>query len=302
MINNMVECMNKNQNDFCLIKSGELVDFISCGFFRSEANWTHAKRNIDSYEIIIMLDEILYIEVEDSRHVLKRGDYLLIPPNHVHQGYQTCPENTRFFWTHFYLGSEMVIDAKRRAQAEKEDPALLLQRGQLLLPHKMEQTDLGKLLLYCNQLCHINEAKSYAIGATDLIMTMLINEINHQYVKKSRDKEYYGNTQKILEWIRINYTSHITVKDVADHFQYSINYMSHYFSKNVGISMQRYITQLRVDKACELLLNTHETVKEIAGQTGFRDSKYFLRIFKQYTHVTPTEYRNAFNRTHYNKM
>ncbi len=272
------------------------VRYSSSGFFQAASGWVHSRRVIDSYEIIIVLKHGLNLEVEGTRYTLGEGDMLLIPPRFEHQGFGSTIPGTTFFWTHFH-----VDDPQLRMDEEDEVfDVRSLEPYQLILPLYMKQLDLGKVTIYCHQICDINESGDYVPGSTDYLMTALLNEISSEYISK-HDELYYGNIQKIMEWIRINYASPISVKDVADHFQYSINYMSAYFSKHVGMSMQKYITKKRIKKACELLLETRDTVIQIAAQVGFKDSKYFLRVFKQYMQQTPTQYRNAFNKTHYNK-
>ncbi len=59
----------------------------------------------------------------------------------------------------------------------------------------------------------------------------------------------------------------------------------------VGMSTNDYITKLRMDRATYLLLNTKYTVNEIADHIGFATGKYFSSVFKQYTELTPTQYR-----------
>ena len=52
-----------------------------------------------------------------------------------------------------------------------------------------------------------------------------------------------------------------------------------------------YLTELRVEKAKELLEDMTINVKDISQKVGFRDSSYFTKVFKRITGVTPSEYR-----------
>lgn len=285
------------------------VHFASCGFFRSEGGWSHSERVLDSYECIIMLDKNLKIQVDERKFSLDKGDFLLIKPGIRHVGYQKADADTRFFWAHFYLGPEQLLPDRCIPDLDVPDNSRVNQSVsnggtslyRINLPSFMSKIDMGKATIYCHQLCDLNESSLAVPGSTNYIMTSLLNEIATQYLSRQKENNYYGNIPKIMEWIRINHANPISVSDVAEHFQYSTNYMSHYFSKHLGISMQKYITGVRIRRACELLLETRDTIIEIADQVGFRDSKYFLRIFKQYMSQTPSQYRNAFNRTHYNK-
>ena len=52
-----------------------------------------------------------------------------------------------------------------------------------------------------------------------------------------------------------------------------------------------YLSELRIEKAKELLADVTINVKDIGQKVGYRDSSYFTKVFKRFTGVTPSEYR-----------
>ena len=52
-----------------------------------------------------------------------------------------------------------------------------------------------------------------------------------------------------------------------------------------------YVTEIRIEKAKELLLKPELSMKEICAMTGYSDPNYFSRSFKKNVGVTPTEYK-----------
>lgn len=54
-----------------------------------------------------------------------------------------------------------------------------------------------------------------------------------------------------------------------------------------------YVNKLRIDKAMELLRKNELSITEIAECTGFSTSRYFSTIFKKYTGITPTKYKES---------
>lgn len=97
---------------------------------------------------------------------------------------------------------------------------------------------------------------------------------------------------KIKNYIEQNYSDgNLSVKAIADEFQMSFNYISKYFKEHTGEGMAKYIIDIRIEKAKELLLDTHDTVAKIAGKTGFYSSNVFIRTFKKVVGVTPGQYR-----------
>ena len=97
----------------------------------------------------------------------------------------------------------------------------------------------------------------------------------------------------------INAVKNITVKDIAVEFGYNKDYLSRLFRRKIQMSVVEYINYTRVSEAKKLLYETGDSIKEIAYRVGFTDEKYFMKVFKKWEQVTPTEYRNAFSQTHF---
>jgi two-component system response regulator YesN len=97
----------------------------------------------------------------------------------------------------------------------------------------------------------------------------------------------------IREYIDLQLTSKITLKQVAGHFSFSPNYLGQLFKEETGEHFSNYLIRVRIKRACELLLNPLLKVYEIADQLGYKNILYFHRQFKQLTGVTPGDYRKA---------
>ncbi|MCI8388396.1 MAG: AraC family transcriptional regulator [Clostridiales bacterium] len=83
----------------------------------------------------------------------------------------------------------------------------------------------------------------------------------------------------------------ISAKELADSYFLSQSAFSSNFKKMVGVSFLEYVTKLRVNRACELLLTTDLQISEIQSYAGYQDAKAFYRAFKKYVGMTPTQYR-----------
>jgi AraC-like DNA-binding protein len=65
------------------------------------------------------------------------------------------------------------------------------------------------------------------------------------------------------------------------------------FRTATGYAPMEYLIRLRLDRARELLATTNRRITEVAFETGFRDSNYFARRFRQHTGVSPRQYRKT---------
>lgn len=114
-------------------------------------------------------------------------------------------------------------------------------------------------------------------------MTDKIHDLNNALVMYT--------INKIKSYIAEHYTQQITRQSIAAHIGVTPNYISTLFKKSTGSSLVSYITQVRIDKAKELLLKGKYKHTEISSMVGFKDSFYFSKSFKKITGMTPSEYQ-----------
>ncbi|MBQ0059931.1 MAG: response regulator [Lachnospiraceae bacterium] len=98
---------------------------------------------------------------------------------------------------------------------------------------------------------------------------------------------------KAEEYIQLNYRSKINQSEVAAELYISPNYLSDLFKKNTGMKFSDYVTEVRLEKAKELLLDVHNKVGDIAELVGFTDPRYFSSVFRKKYGMTPREFRNS---------
>ena len=99
--------------------------------------------------------------------------------------------------------------------------------------------------------------------------------------------------QNILEYINLNYMRDITLKEICTKYNYSLPYMSAKFKRVVGISFMEYLQKLRIDNSKKLLFDTNYSISDIAYLVGYKDVRFYHRIFKKITGKTPAEFRKT---------
>lgn len=101
--------------------------------------------------------------------------------------------------------------------------------------------------------------------------------------------------KSVEEFIKTNYARELSLEDIARQFNVNAPHLSKIFLKYAGESPSRYIMSLRMNEAKHLLSQKQElSVKEIGEVVGYPDPYYFSRIFKHFTGMTPTDYKNRF--------
>lgn len=96
-------------------------------------------------------------------------------------------------------------------------------------------------------------------------------------------------------YISDNYYKPLTLEMVSKEIGFNATYFSSMFKKETDMNFSEYLKKIRIDNAKNMLLNTENTVEDISYAVGYSDIKYFSRLFKKLTGVTPTEFRKLYN-------
>lgn len=95
----------------------------------------------------------------------------------------------------------------------------------------------------------------------------------------------------VLQYIDEHYTEQIRLEDVARLANFNENYFSQLFRDEMGVTFLSYITQLRIDKAIQLLKDPTISTEEVSFQVGYPNGNYFVKVFKKVTGITVSQYR-----------
>ncbi|MGL4855066.1 MAG: helix-turn-helix transcriptional regulator, partial [Lentisphaeria bacterium] len=96
---------------------------------------------------------------------------------------------------------------------------------------------------------------------------------------------------KVNEFVEANISKDISASAIADDFNLAKNYLGSLFRENFGITLGQYVTNLKIQKATELLLLTDFSMNEVALRSGFDNPISFNRAFKRIMQFPPAKYR-----------
>lgn len=95
-------------------------------------------------------------------------------------------------------------------------------------------------------------------------------------------------------FIQQHYQESLRLEDVSNAVGFNATYFSAMFKKETGQNFMDYLTELRMNKAKELLCGDECSVQDVAEQVGYRDLKYFSRLFKKTTGISPSDYKKLY--------
>jgi len=107
-----------------------------------------------------------------------------------------------------------------------------------------------------------------------------------------RFKKEKNIMQEIAQYLRDNCKRDVALQEIADRFYLSREYISRRFKTEFGLTITDFVTQVRIEKAKELLENPNLKIYEIADAVGYQNDKYFIKVFKRAEGVTPSEFRS----------
>lgn len=127
-----------------------------------------------------------------------------------------------------------------------------------------------------------------------------VDEINKHFcsclfgmldAKNKISTESYGYIQKAVQYIEQNYSQPITIPQIAGFVGVSSIYLTKLFKLSTGKTLSEYLNYHRTQKSLDLLTNTEETINWISEAVGYSDVRSYIRFFKKFYYMTPSEYR-----------
>ncbi|HBC97557.1 MAG TPA: AraC family transcriptional regulator [Clostridium sp.] len=125
-------------------------------------------------------------------------------------------------------------------------------------------------------------------------MILLFNELLRDYNRYLPNNIIYkidsSATVEIMKYIGNDYRN-IVLKDLAEHFNYSTDYMGKLVKKITGKTFNELRRDIRMRRAKYLLKNSNMSISDVISRVGYSNLSYFYKQFREDTGITPDEYR-----------
>ena len=102
----------------------------------------------------------------------------------------------------------------------------------------------------------------------------------------------YNLLENAVDFILSNYTNNISIREIVTHTSLSEGHFRRLFKEVYHVSPIEYLTNLKLEHAKDLLINTKQNLTDIAEFSGFSSAAYFCLLFKKKVGYTPNEFRN----------
>lgn len=151
----------------------------------------------------------------------------------------------------------------------------------------LEYDQLQEALERAKEQCRIRKHFYESVNKTEEVMNKEV--IDWKLVIpdtiKSRRVKY------MLRYIKENYKKKISIDDLVEPLQTSATYLNQKFKEETGFPFNEFVNRYRIQQAIALLKEGDCKVYNVATETGFKDYKYFINVFKKYTGISPSKFK-----------
>lgn len=272
----------------------------------------HCTRRISEYIMYIICEGELYIENNGTPLTLCKGDVFIFSEGDFHRPLKAS--DCEYYYIHFktpschvkYNTNEEYIKTyvKKRMDFLKKNiySTEVYDYFKITLSQKCHIADNGLFahiakLFESNTISQKNHSPENRFNVSCLVADIFIKLENYniEVIEKSAFKKSsmgYFYVKKIAAFVDKNYKYDFDSSDVEKEFFISFDYANRLFKNNMGLSIMKYRTALRINNAKKALKITNKTIAEIAEEVGFSDTSYFSRAFKKIEGISPSAYRN----------
>lgn len=146
-------------------------------------------------------------------------------------------------------------------------------------------TMLEKNLAYVNKVMQIDTQEDLCAW-----ISTALNEFI-ELVYSSQDARKTTQIRPAINYIDANYDKPLTLAQIARASHLSVSRLAHLFKEQMGVTLIDYVTQVRIERAKELLLGTDRSCADVCLQVGYSNPSYFTRTFKSLAGMTPQQFR-----------
>lgn len=270
-----MEIYDGNIRDTTNFDTDRFLKINGCGYQnRAKDSVVIRKKGRVDYHLVLVVKGNLEVMYHGKMFYLGKGGVFIYEPGAEH--YYRALTASSTFWIHFAGTAvcEIFSDMDITAGVYESDAGAAATDEFRILVRRNGSTNERKLVL-----------------GTLLNLLALISDGVHRS-KHSEKRGDVKNIDSIIEYMNMNYEKKLTVSTLAEMAGYSVSRFLHLFSETIGKPPMRYLRDIRLANACELLDTSEYPVSEVADLCGFNDPLYFSRVFADKYGLSPSVYRN----------
>lgn len=254
-------------------------------FIANTEEWKHYTRELTDYELMLVTSGTLYIQNQDQKFTVKEGEFLLMPPSKIQEGYKQS--KCSFYWLHIYYDEHIKL--------QEELCIRLPQQAKLVQPERV--------IVLLKQL-QDSDNRYHDQNFNSILAAAIFSEIQLQTNPSIKHQINYSQEHlldEVKEYIKWHLHENLRICDIASYFGYNEKYLTTLFTKHHGQPLKQYILQSKMEHAKIQLTDTTKQIAQIAYNLGYEDSHNFSTSFKKITGLYPRDYREHYGKEEINR-
>lgn len=248
---------------------------VEAGVHRPGQMRRHIARSLPVHELIAVQAGVLPVAERDRRFAVTASDWLLLGAGRRHHGYGDLSRGTWFYWVCF---------SDEHTTALPMTGIWALQTGTVARPQRLRG-------LFAAMLEDQSAAVLTPAAASSYVRLILSEILLSSVAASARDGDNpVGRQAQAFVDARLGDPDLSTAR-IAAGVRCSPDYLGRVFRAVTGDAPTVYIHRRRVEQARALFRSTDLSIERVAAQVGFRDTRYFRRIFARHVGLTPGQFR-----------
>lgn len=241
----------------------------------------------DCYEVYLLTSGERYYFINDICYNLKPGDLFIVRPFEMHYSQSLDLP---------YYARHLLNFSKKHLKSILTTTELDILMGKITscIIHLNEE-QLQEAEFYFKGIGSANGFLATKIQASFLLQLLVFIskciDATDSYIDTSRLPDVKPEILQAIHYINSHYEENLTLDFISKHVHLSKYYFCRQFSKTVGAGFLEYLTNVRLSKAHQLLVNTKYPLSKIASLTGFSSPVQLSRSFQSVYNQTPTAFR-----------
>ncbi|MDF2924169.1 MAG: transcriptional regulator, AraC family [Paenibacillaceae bacterium] len=238
-----------------------------------------------------------YQHIEGQVIPVTKGDLFLLPigASHVFRPGSISPQRRHLLVYNCLFGNEFRSKLETASGGQREILSMLDGTEENRWFHWKDQDGTFQKIFNILYEEFIRKGPYYQLLMQSELLKLLIYLTRQQSGGTAigqQGKREEGLDQTV-EWIKQHCTEGISIRQAAQHAGLSERQFRRRFQARTGMSYTDFVHRERIERICSLLETTDEPVSAIAAKAGYQDIKFFNRLFKRKTGVTPRQYRRS---------
>lgn len=250
------------------------------------ANYYHWHQCV---EILSVSQGVGIALMEHQQYTVKPGRIFIFPPGKLHKVFVEQDDRNIYHRTTLHFNGPQIEQYLRDFPRQQMLLRQLCGRGE-----KARVFDVGDVQPVIETLLSRFEEQSkdqtFSISDSAFLVMQLINLLPHQAQATGQNTF----SVSIIRWIETHFHQRCSLEDIASEMGCSRGHASRRFHEETGGTIQEYLMMRRIRQACELLLHTNGSVRDIAAQVGFSEYAWFITCFRKNMGKTPLQYRKTY--------